>query len=134
MVFALSSKARPSYLAPFLICASRNRKIVVVSRVFAGSARTPNGYAEKGGGVPRDRAGRLVERLGDRMLTLLGRQRTQRRMVGKELRMGSTTADGAVFGRKPNIVFVLSDDLSWGDLGCYGQTKIRTPNIDRLAA
>ncbi len=38
-----------------------------------------------------------------------------------------------VSDRKPNIVFILSDDLSWGDIGCYGQTRIRTPNIDRLA-
>jgi arylsulfatase A len=35
---------------------------------------------------------------------------------------------------KPNVIFVLADDLGWGDLGCYGQTKIRTPSIDRLAA
>lgn len=34
---------------------------------------------------------------------------------------------------RPNIIFILSDDLSWGDLGCYGQQKIKTPNIDRLA-
>src|SRR3954465_3804656 len=34
---------------------------------------------------------------------------------------------------RPNVVFILADDLGWGDLGCYGQTKIRTPNIDRLA-
>ena len=33
----------------------------------------------------------------------------------------------------PNIVFLLADDLGYGDLGCYGQTKIRTPSIDRLA-
>jgi arylsulfatase A len=35
---------------------------------------------------------------------------------------------------KPNVVFILADDLGYGELGCYGQEKIRTPNIDRLAA
>ncbi|MBI3192054.1 MAG: arylsulfatase [Pedosphaera parvula] len=35
---------------------------------------------------------------------------------------------------KPNIVFILGDDIGFGDLGCYGQTKIRTPHLDRLAA
>ena len=37
-------------------------------------------------------------------------------------------------GSKPNIIFILADDLGYGELGCYGQTKIRTPRIDRLAA
>jgi len=36
--------------------------------------------------------------------------------------------------RRPNVVFILADDLGYGDLGCYGQKKIRTPNIDRIAA
>jgi arylsulfatase A-like enzyme len=45
------------------------------------------------------------------------------------------TADGvAQEGAPPNIVFIMADDLGYGDLGCYGQTKFSTPNIDRLAA
>ena len=35
---------------------------------------------------------------------------------------------------KPNVIYILADDLGYGDLSCYGQTKFETPNIDRLAA
>lgn len=35
---------------------------------------------------------------------------------------------------RPNVVFIIADDLGWGELGCYGQQKIRTPHIDALAA
>lgn len=36
--------------------------------------------------------------------------------------------------RRPNVVFILADDLGWGELGSYGQKTIRTPNLDQIAA
>ncbi len=41
---------------------------------------------------------------------------------------------GAPSGAKPNILWIMADDLGYGDLGCYGQTAIKTPQIDRLAS
>ena len=37
-------------------------------------------------------------------------------------------------GKRPNIVVIMADDLGYGDLSCYGATRVKTPNIDRLAA
>jgi arylsulfatase A-like enzyme len=36
--------------------------------------------------------------------------------------------------RRPNVVFILADDLGYGDLGCFGQKRIKTPHLDTLAA
>lgn len=40
---------------------------------------------------------------------------------------------GSSVETRPNVLIILADDLGYGDVGCYGATKIRTPNIDRLA-
>jgi arylsulfatase A-like enzyme len=42
-------------------------------------------------------------------------------------------AAGAATPARPNIVFILADDIGYGDVGCYGANKVKTPNIDRLA-
>ena len=43
------------------------------------------------------------------------------------------TIEGEAEVIKPNVIFILADDLGYGDLSCYGQQKFATPNIDRLA-
>ena len=46
---------------------------------------------------------------------------------------GTALAATPAGNRPPNIVFILADDLGYGDVGIYGQTKFRTPSIDRMA-
>jgi arylsulfatase A-like enzyme len=63
-----------------------------------------------------------------------------RRSFLKTMSMGAAMAalpSGLLAGRakrRPNIVYILADDLGYGDLSCYGQEKFSTPHIDRLAS
>lgn len=47
---------------------------------------------------------------------------------------GGAAALAAGAGNRPNFLFILADDLGWGDLGCYGHPRIQSPNLDGLAS
>jgi arylsulfatase A len=53
--------------------------------------------------------------------------------AGVGLASGYCPASQAAEAKRPNIVFILIDDLGWADVGCFGSKFYRTPNIDRLA-
>lgn len=54
-------------------------------------------------------------------------------MVRYIIPIALTAVFQTVQASQPNIIFILADDLGYGDLSCYGQTKFQTPHIDRLA-
>ena len=66
----------------------------------------------------------------------MNRQTMRKGLVITGMALGCTAVAGCQTEQTgtPNIVFILADDLGYGDVGCYGQEKFDTPNIDSLAA
>lgn len=54
-------------------------------------------------------------------------------IIGGTLLLSALSANAQKKNAKPNILFILCDDMGYGDLGCYGQPFIRTPHIDAMA-
>lgn len=55
-------------------------------------------------------------------------------LISSTLLLSTLSANGQKKDSKPNIIFILCDDMGYGDLGCYGQPFIRTPHIDAMAS
>src|ERR1044072_8067367 len=54
-------------------------------------------------------------------------------LLSKGIRSTAIANSTSAKESRPNIIFILADDLGWGDLSCYGRPDYRTPNIDQLA-
>lgn len=54
-------------------------------------------------------------------------------VIGAASLMSSQTGIAGA-AERPNVIFILADDLGWSDLGCYGHAQVKTPNLDRLAS
>ena len=60
---------------------------------------------------------------------------TAANILAGNLLMGSQTSSSkSPATKKPNIIFILADDLGIGDLSCYGADNFKTPNLDQLAS
>ena len=55
-------------------------------------------------------------------------------LLRRSLILFLTLATSAVAAPKPNLIYIVTDDLGYGDLGCYGQKQVKTPRLDQMAA
>ena len=104
----------------------------VWGRLWCGRPGCPKGWAQEG---RRDaRTTNLAESPFSRIGTIMHSLR-----VGVGVLLGLSclfghTGMSCLAAERPNIIFILADDLGYGELGCYGQKQIQTPNLDRMAA
>lgn len=54
-------------------------------------------------------------------------------MIGISLALVASLTTPSIQKPRPNVVYILADDIGYGDLSCYGATKVKTPNLDRIA-
>ena len=65
---------------------------------------------------------------------MIGARSALRYIIGGTLFLAGTSVKTfASVNEKPNFVFIIADDVSWNDVGCYGNNYVKTPNIDHLA-
>src|SRR3712207_9084863 len=61
---------------------------------------------------------------------------TRREFVASAVAASALVGSGVTLGARagrPNVLYILADDLGWGDLSCYGRPDYQTPHLDRLA-
>src|SRR6185312_15224353 len=68
------------------------------------------------------------------MKSSITRRRALAATAGVPLALVSGTKPARAADPKPNIIYIMADDLGYADLSCYGRREYRTPNIDSLAA
>ena len=56
------------------------------------------------------------------------------RIAGVLVACLAVVSSGVAAAERPNVIYIMADDMGWGDLGANGQTKIKTPSLDRMAA
>ncbi|WP_106397537.1 arylsulfatase [Actinocorallia populi] len=113
---------------------SDRRRFLLSTGVLAAGAAAFAAWPTRDGGAP---AGPRA-RGGTESMTALAPQADGRRPLAPQAPQAEPQAapqpgQGQTLAKRPNFVLILADDLGFGQLGCYGQKKIRTPRIDRMA-